>query len=97
SHLHSFPTRRSSDLVCPQLQTPSSEGVRWGGRSIEPIATRGREFIKRVSSVLLARVLGSPTYERSRGPERRSDHTTTTQPKRGRSEEHTSELQSRSD
>src|SRR5206468_12000182 len=75
-HLHSFPTRRSSDLSCtpaPTTTTPRSAGGRAGWATAP-----GRRRRSRRSA-------------RSRGA------TCTATGGRSRSEEHTSELQSRSD
>src|SRR5206468_8744709 len=73
--LHSFPTRRSSDLVTSSCSRPSTCRRRW------------RHSIPRVQT----------TSRRSESKLRQDSHQRWLSCARTRSEEHTSELQSRSD
>src|SRR5205814_6017124 len=80
-HLHSFPTRRSSDL---------------GWLTISPlIYRRGTTCFKRSSGLSLTGKSVSKNAETCIAPSRRSCHRISAPPSvLGRSEEHTSELQS---
>src|SRR5207253_10454706 len=79
--LHSFPTRRSSDLACSTISTPPATPSSPSGRMRRPITSTARTCCTR-----------------ARWPERwhhGSIHSSTSCSGRRRSEEHTSELQSR--
>src|SRR5438105_9985706 len=83
-HLHSFPTRRSSDLFRIRLASAAVLSWHWGGgRGAGPVAVlcRGDAALRQARS-------GSASQFRS--PDCRTHN-------RSRSEEHTSELQSRVD
>src|SRR5205085_11944979 len=93
--LHSFPTRRSSDLTCPVSMTyavvPALRATPDLAAAYEPLLTsRVYDFGLRVPATKRGLIAGMGMTEKQGGSDVRANTTT------ARSEEHTSELQSQS-
>src|SRR5207247_10190347 len=90
SHLHSFPTRRSSDLAISRLTRSPWVNVPWCASSAPNTATASAPPTCRL-------VLNRPLAVPARWPGTLLSSTPVTGGITSRSEEHTSELQSRVD